>query len=98
MMDGHHNVHLSGETVSEVRTEVKNNKSVRQTTFLFHTELTGAKIKDIFAHALFIYTAAAEGMDRKDDSALPFTLYSFSVLVIWCRDKSDSHCSDGKMC
>lgn len=96
-MDGDYNVQLSGETVSEVRTEVKNNKSVKQTTFLLHTELTGAKIKDVFAHVLFIYRAVAEGTGRKNYSALPFTLYGFSVLVIWCWDKSDSHCSDGKM-
>lgn len=65
MLDGDHNVHLSGETVSEVRTEVKNNNSVKQTTFLLHTELTGAKMKHVFAHVLFIYTAAAEAMNRK---------------------------------
>lgn len=96
-MDEDHNVHLSGETVSEVRTEVKNNKSVKQTSTLLHTELTGGNIKDIFAHVLFIYTAAAEGMDRKNYSALPFTLFNFSVLVISCRDESDSHCSNGKI-
>lgn len=61
--------------LSEVRTEVKNNKSVKQTTTPLHTDLTGAKIQNIF-YTRFIYLySCSEGYGQKK-IIVPFLLLS----------------------